>query len=103
MGRLHADELVRHSQKVLARPGTSLHHKLAVLLPSIGSVERLQLMSGLNPVDSHFHRPRGDPALFSPVKVTPHAQCATNNIEALEYVTRNMFIAKAQPWSKAIA
>lgn len=72
-------------------------------MPALGKVERLALMSGLNPADTHFHRPRGDPAAFSPVKVTPHRDMLVDNFEALEYVTRNMFVAKAQPWPKAIA
>ncbi|ORY92394.1 S-adenosyl-L-methionine-dependent methyltransferase [Leucosporidium creatinivorum] len=88
--------------KITAPPGTTLHHKLAVLMPSLGTLERQELLSGLNPADSHFHRPRGDPAAFSPIKVTPHVSTPVENYEALEYVARNMFIAKSTPWQKAV-
>lgn len=95
-------DLTHLVQKITAPPGTSLHHKLAVTVPALAELNRVELLSGLNPPDLHFHRPRGDPALFSPMKVTPHVSTDLNNYEALEYVARNMFIAKSLPWPKAV-
>jgi mitochondrial transcription factor 1 len=71
-------------------------------MPSLGTLERQELLSGLTPADSYFHRPRGDPANFSAIKVTPHVSVPVENYEALEFVARNMFVAKSSPWQKAI-
>lgn len=83
--------------------GTPAHHKLSVLIPALGDLRQISLLDNLVPADAHFHRPRGDPASYSPVKVVPHAKALANSHDALEFVTRNMFVAKNQPWQKGVA
>lgn len=72
-------------------------------MPALAAIETVSLMSGFSPAEQHFHKPRGDPALVSAVKVTPHPKPLVDDFESLEYVARNMFVAKSQPWQKAIA
>ncbi|GAA5868832.1 hypothetical protein JCM1840_005136 [Sporobolomyces johnsonii] len=90
-------------KRIFAKPGEQAHHKLAVLLPALANLERIEIMSGFRPADMHFHRPRGDPAIVSGVKVTPRETPLVKNYDALEYVARNMFVGKATEWSKALA
>ncbi|GAA5941654.1 hypothetical protein JCM1841_006918 [Sporobolomyces salmonicolor] len=90
-------------KKIFAKPGEVAHHKLAVLLPALAKLERVEIMSGLRPADMHFHRPRGDPAIISGVKATPHVTPLVKNYDALEYIARHMFVGKATSWSKALA
>ncbi|GAA6050191.1 hypothetical protein JCM3770_000446 [Rhodotorula araucariae] len=90
-------------KKILAQPGDQEYHKLAVLLNSLAVIERTPTMGGLEPANLHFHRPRGDLHLMSPIKVTPREQPLVRNYDALEYVTRHMFVAKATAWHKAFS
>ncbi|KPV75450.1 uncharacterized protein RHOBADRAFT_43955 [Rhodotorula graminis WP1] len=90
-------------KKILAKPGDSDYHKLAVLLNSLAVIERTPTLSGLQPATMHFHRPRGDVAVVTPIKVTPRPKALVKNYDALEFVTRHMFVAKATPWHKAFA
>jgi transcription factor 1 len=89
-------------KKITAPPSTTSHHKLAVLLPSLASIEGVNLLSSLSPPDNHFHRPRADPANFSAVKVTPHAVLMVNDYETLEFIAKKMFVTKGIPWTKAL-
>ena len=57
----------------------------------------------LSPADLHFHHPRGDAANFSAVTVTPRATPLVTEYEALEFITRNMFVTKGHPWRKALS
>jgi len=66
-------------------------------------IESTQLMTPFAPADAHYHRPRGDPAIFSPVLVTPHANHGIDNFDAFEYVVTRMFVSKGQSWKKGIA
>lgn len=94
----------RVEQKILAKPGDNEYHKLAVLLNSLAIIERSPMpVGGLEPATMHFHRPRGDTAIVRPIKVTPRAQPLVKNYDALEYVTRHMFVAKATAWHKAFS
>ncbi|GAA5946009.1 hypothetical protein JCM10213_005447 [Rhodosporidiobolus nylandii] len=99
MGFLGAESLW---DKVNAAPGEPAHHKLSVLIPSLGTVSRVGTMSNFRPPSAFFHKPRGDPGMFAAVKVVPHAKPLVQNYEALEYITRNMFVTKAVPWHKAL-
>lgn len=69
----------------------------------LGEIKPVPLMNGLFPVDQHFHRPRGDPALFSAVKVTPHVESGVDSFDAYEFIATRMFISKSAPWKKAVA
>ncbi|GAA5899370.1 hypothetical protein JCM6882_009101 [Rhodosporidiobolus microsporus] len=89
--------------KILANPGDNIHHKLSVLIPSLATISRINTLSNYQPPEAYFHKPRGDPALYSAVKVTPFEQPKVKNYEALEYITKNMFVTKALPWHKALA
>ncbi|GAA6060515.1 hypothetical protein JCM10212_005596 [Sporobolomyces blumeae] len=90
-------------KKIFAQPGEMAHHKLAVLLPVLAEMSYVNIMSDFRPADSHFHRPRGDPAHIKAVKVVPRATSLVRNFEALEYCARHMFVGKAMPWPKAVA
>ncbi|GAA6002351.1 hypothetical protein JCM10207_001077 [Rhodosporidiobolus poonsookiae] len=90
-------------KKLFAPPGDPSHHKLSVLVPTLADVQRIQTLSDFRPAEQHFHKPRGDPALFGAVKVTPHEKPRVKNYDALEFITRNMFVGKATPWPRALA
>jgi len=60
-------------------------------------------MSDFRPVESHFHKPRGDPAHVKAIKITPRAKPLVKNYDALEYVAKHMFVGKAMPWPKAVS
>lgn len=91
------------AQKLSQPPGTPTHHKLAVQTPALGTIEPVSLLRPFAPADAHFHRPRGDPAHFSAVVVTPHADNGIDNFDAFEYIITRMFISKGQTWKKGIA
>lgn len=91
------------SQKLFAKPGDAHYHKLSVLLHPLAEIEQTEILSQLLPADHHFHRPRNDPGQTSAVKVTPRAESLVKSYDALEYVTRHMFVSKATPWRKALA
>lgn len=93
----------RPSQKLSQPPGTATHHKLAVQTAALCDIESTKLMTPFAPADAHYHRPRGDPALFSPVIVTPHAHHGIHNFDAFEYVVTRMFVSKGISWKKALA
>lgn len=65
-------------------------------------MREIDLLGGLYPPERFFHKPRGDPANFGIVKITPHVAPLVKNFEALEYVTRNMFISRTQSWRKGV-
>ncbi|GJN89254.1 hypothetical protein Rhopal_002233-T1 [Rhodotorula paludigena] len=98
MGFLGSETLWK---KILAKPGDPEFHKLAVLINSLAIVERCDTLLGFAPPTMHFHRPRGDMASYSAIKVTPREKPLVKNYDALEYVTRHMFVGKATPWEKA--
>ncbi|GAA5870308.1 hypothetical protein JCM3774_004637 [Rhodotorula dairenensis] len=89
--------------KLFAKPGDAHYHKLSVLLHPLAEIEQTEILSQLLPADHHFHRPRNDPGQTSAVKVTPRAESLVKSYDALEYVTRHMFVSKATPWRKALA
>ncbi|KAM0787522.1 hypothetical protein ACM66B_003593 [Microbotryomycetes sp. NB124-2] len=89
--------------KVVAPPGTSAHHKLSVLMPTLADIRQIQTMSSLSPPELHFHKPRNDAAVVSALEVTPRVEPLVNDFEVLEYVTRNMFVSKSQSWTKGLA
>ncbi|GAA5838940.1 hypothetical protein JCM11251_003743 [Rhodosporidiobolus azoricus] len=89
--------------KIFANPGDSAHHKLSVLIPSLATLQRIQTMHNYQPPEAYFHKPRGNPALFSAIKVTPREKAMVKNYEALEFITRSMFVTKVHPWHKALA
>ncbi|GAA5878452.1 hypothetical protein JCM16303_002087 [Sporobolomyces ruberrimus] len=95
--------LLDHDQKIFAQPGEPAHHKLSVLLPSLAHLEYINTMSEFRPVESNFHKPRGDPAHVKAIKVTPRVKPLVTNYDALDYVAKHMFVGKAMPWPKAIA
>ncbi|GAA5907825.1 RNA polymerase specificity factor [Sporobolomyces salmoneus] len=90
-------------KKIFAQPGESAHHKLSVLLPCLAHLEYVQTMTDFRPVESHFHKPRMDPAHVKAIKVTPRSKPLVQNYDALDYVAKHMFVGKAMPWPKAIA
>lgn len=79
------------------------HHKIAVLLPALAHLRKIELMSGLFPPERFFHKPRGDPANFGVLKVTPRVVPLVKNFDALEHVARNMFISRTQTWRRGVA
>ncbi|GAA5981801.1 hypothetical protein JCM10908_004613 [Rhodotorula pacifica] len=89
--------------KLFAQPGDAHYHKLSVLLHPLAQIEQTEILSQLLPADHHFHRPRNDPGQTSAVKVTPRGESLVKSYDALEYVTRHMFVSKATPWRKALA
>lgn len=94
---------MRSRQKLFAQPGDSNYHKLSVLLHPLAHLEQTEILSQFLPADHHFHRPRNDPGQTSAVKVIPRAESLVKSYDALEYVTRHMFVSKATPWRKALA
>ncbi|KAK4051232.1 hypothetical protein OIV83_003054 [Microbotryomycetes sp. JL201] len=90
-------------QKVVAPPGTTAHHKLSVLMPTLAEIRVIQTMSSLSPPEQHFHKPRNDAAIVQAIEVTPHLKPLVQDFEVLEYVTRSMFVAKSHPWTKGLA
>ncbi|GAA6018580.1 hypothetical protein JCM11491_006451 [Sporobolomyces phaffii] len=90
-------------KKIFAQPGETAHHKLSVLLPSLAHLEYVNTLSEFRPVETNFHKPRGDPAHVKAVKVTPRVRPLVANYDSLDYVAKHMFIGKAMPWPKAVA
>ncbi|KAK4703779.1 hypothetical protein P7C70_g2443, partial [Phenoliferia sp. Uapishka_3] len=89
--------------KIQAPLGSLTYHKLAVLVPALGNLEKIDLLGGLLPPERYFHKPRGDSGLQGIAKITPHENALVKNFEALEHVTRNMFISRTQSWRKGVA
>lgn len=90
-------------QKLRAQPGDPGHHKLAVLAPSLAELETMPTMHDYRPAEKYFHKPRGDPGLYSSIKVVPREKPLVQNFDALEFLTRNMFVTRANLWHKALA
>ncbi|GAA5980243.1 hypothetical protein JCM5350_000885 [Sporobolomyces pararoseus] len=90
-------------KKIFAQPGEKDHHKLSVLLPTLAHLEYVDILSDFRPVETNFHKPRGDKAHVKAVKVIPRIRPLVNNFEALEYCAKHMFVSKAVPWPKAVA
>ena len=59
-------------------------------------------MRGLVPSERFFHKPRGDPADYGITKMTPLVNPLVENFDALEHVTRNMFISRTQTWRRGV-
>jgi hypothetical protein len=92
-----------HTQKLRAQPGDPQYHKLAVLVPSLAYLEPVANLHDYRPAEVYFHKPRGDPGVYSAVKVVPHEKPLVQNFDALEFLTRNMFVTRANLWHKALA
>jgi 16S rRNA A1518/A1519 N6-dimethyltransferase RsmA/KsgA/DIM1 with predicted DNA glycosylase/AP lyase activity len=90
-------------QKLRAQPGDPQYHKLAVLVPSLAYLEPVANLHDYRPAEVYFHKPRGDPGVYSAVKVVPHEKPLVQNFDALEFLTRNMFVTRANLWHKALA
>ncbi|KAI5477530.1 hypothetical protein MNV49_006118 [Pseudohyphozyma bogoriensis] len=101
-GRLQMGLTMENSflDKISKPPGESGHAKLAVLLPTVAKFSEMKVDLPFNL--NNFHSPRGN---YEPVSVlvTPHTECRVKNFDALEYLARNMFIAKRSSWKKALA
>lgn len=79
-----------------------MHHKLSVLLEAVVEITPTATMVGFSPAGLHFHHPRGDPANFGAMKLTPHA-VLPEAYDALENIARHMFVTKGHPWQRAIS
>lgn len=90
-------------KKIFAQPGERDHHKLSVLLPSVAHMEYVNILSDFRPVETNFHKPRGDPGHVKAIKVVPRIRPLVMNYESLEYIAKHMFVGKAMPWPKAVA
>ncbi|GAA5960736.1 hypothetical protein JCM3765_007310 [Sporobolomyces pararoseus] len=90
-------------KKIFAQPGEKDHHKLSVLLPTLAHLEYVDILSDFRPVETNFHKPRGDKAHVKAVKVIPRIRPLVMNFDALEYCAKHMFVSKAVPWPKAVA
>ena len=73
------------------------------MLPTLAHLEYVDILSDFRPVETNFHKPRGDKAHVKAVKVIPRIRPLVNNFEALEYCAKHMFVSKAVPWPKAVA
>lgn len=89
-------------QKITAEAATPLHHKLAVLFPSLAQIEHVDLLRSLVPPEQHFHKPKAEPANYSAVKVLPWVEPRVCDYDVLEYIAKKMFVTKGIPWRKAL-
>ncbi|KAL8292604.1 hypothetical protein RQP46_001216 [Phenoliferia psychrophenolica] len=88
--------------KVMSQPGSAAHNKLAVLIPALADLRKINTLQSMTPAERYFHKPRGDSADYGFAKMTPLVKPTVDNFDALEHVTRNMFISRTQTWRRGV-
>jgi len=108
-GRIASHFLVSSTfgAKLQAKPGMKTRHKLAVLLESHSTVTTELSTTAFEPYKSHFKtntKSKANPSLtfnkFVPLK--DRVIETGEELEVLEFLTRNLFIHKVKPWSEAL-
>lgn len=99
--------------KILAPPGATEHHKLAVILCALADTAKVELATSNNEdkwravdPDLYLHRTARDRTVghgYVPVLVTPKVETGLDSWDALEYCARNMFVSKMNGWAKGVA
>lgn len=91
-------------QRILAEPGNKERRKLAVMLQALADIELLvDTPNNLEPIKQHFKSLRSKIFLtdYVLVKVTPKTTSEINTLEdmeMLEFLTRNMFVHRSARW-----
>lgn len=92
-----------------AKMGDPAYHKLAVILSCLVDIK--PLIPSLSPLKEHFegmhqrlysHR---DDAAYTYLQITPKKEALVKSqeeLEALEYLTRNLFIHRSTSWPDAL-
>ncbi|KAK9898711.1 S-adenosyl-L-methionine-dependent methyltransferase [Cystobasidium minutum MCA 4210] len=98
-----------HAMRILAPPGDKERRKLAVILQSLAKIELLLDTPGnLSPIKDHFKPVRTKLANIDYVllKITPKRDNmeikSLEDLEILEFLTKNMFVHRSAKWVDSI-
>jgi len=90
------------SQRIMSPPGSKIRRKLAVLLQTLVNFEEILPREELQPSSENFKglRTRTPKVDYTFIKIKPqkNATISVQDLEVLEFLTKNLFIHPASNW-----